>query len=117
LTSPARLRRLASLLDGIEAEMKGIGFWSEHPPDLLAQADRGELRSFQDAPTFELWLQCVFLPRARQAVKEDTLPDQSQVGLMALRQYDYHSHVPEAQRLLRLLNDFDDAVEGRGRRE
>jgi len=32
---------------------------------------------------------------------------------MALRQYDYHSHVEEAQNLLSLLNQFDKIVEGK----
>jgi hypothetical protein len=32
---------------------------------------------------------------------------------MAMRQYDYHSFVPEAQDLLQLLYDFDAIVEGR----
>lgn len=65
-----------------------------------------------DAPSFELWLQCVFLPNARAAARSDHLPIHSQVGLMAMRQYDYHSHVPEAQGLLKLLQDFDELIEG-----
>nr|WP_261361997.1 hypothetical protein [Humisphaera borealis] len=40
------------------------------------------------------------------------MPIHSQVGLMAMRQYDYHSHVPEAQGLLKLLQDFDELIEG-----
>jgi hypothetical protein len=30
-----------------------------------------------------------------------------------MRQYDYHSHIPEAQNLLTLLSEFDALVEGR----
>jgi uncharacterized protein YqcC (DUF446 family) len=97
-------------LDEVEAEMKRIGFWQEQPPDLRARYVSGELRSYLDAPSFELWLQTVFLPNAREAVQANRLPKGSQVGVMAMRQYDYHSSVPEAHALVRLLNEFDDLV-------
>ncbi len=73
-------------LDLIEAEMRCIGYWSDNPPNLQAQIDAGELISFLDAPSFELWLQCVFLPNARSAANERRLPETSQVGRMAMRQ-------------------------------
>jgi len=98
-------------LDEIEAEMKKIGFWQDNPPDLQAVFASGEMRSYLDAPSFELWLQCIFLPNARHAVQTETLPGDSQVGVMAIRQYDYHSIVPEAQRLAGLLHEFDKMVE------
>ena len=98
-------RAIAAMLDQIEQEMKQIGFWSRNPPAF-------EVNSFQDAPSFELWLQCVFLPNARAAAASGHYPATSQVGQMAMREYDYHSHVPEAQTLLRLLNEFDRLVEG-----
>lgn len=107
-----RLRRVLHQLDAIEAELRRLGWWSENPPDLLAEVRAGTLRTYLDAPSFELWLQCVFLPNARAAAESDALPSTSQVGLMALRQYDYHSSVPEAQPLLRLLHDFDSIVAG-----
>jgi uncharacterized protein YqcC (DUF446 family) len=90
--------------------MKSIGFWAENPPDLKAAIDRGEISSYLDAPSFELWLQCVFLPNAREAVATNSLPDESQVGVMAMRQYDYHSDVPKAHRLIDLLHSFDKLV-------
>jgi len=101
---------LSDKLDQVEAEMKRIGYWDENPPDLRARYVSGELSSYLDAPSFELWLQVIFLPNAREAVRTDELPEDSQVGTMALRQYDYHSSVPEAGDLLRLLNEFDDLV-------
>ncbi|QDT27837.1 hypothetical protein Enr10x_31710 [Gimesia panareensis] len=91
-------------LDEIEAELKRIGFWSETP-------EMTEPANFLEAPSFELWLQCVFLPHAREAAGKGTYPERSQVGLMALRQYDYHSYVPEAQTLLKLLHEFDRLIE------
>ncbi|HEX4350290.1 MAG TPA: YqcC family protein [Verrucomicrobiae bacterium] len=101
---------LSDKLDQVEAEMKRIGYWQENPPDLRARYASGELQSYLDAPSFELWLQVIFLPNAREAVQTDELPSGSQVGTMALRQYDYHSSVPEAGDLVRLLNEFDDLV-------
>jgi len=102
-------------LDAIEAEMKRISFWVENPPDLQAKYASGEMKTYLDAPSFELWLQCVFLPNARRAVQSRTLPRDSHVGVMAMRQYDYHSIVSEALPLVRLLHDFDDAVRAAAR--
>jgi uncharacterized protein YqcC (DUF446 family) len=90
--------------------MKRIGYWQENPPDLIADYNSGKLRSYLDAPSFELWLQAVFIPRAREAALADELPDDSDVGLMATRQYDYHTIVPEAHELLRLLGEFDTII-------
>ena len=117
-TSQRRLQRLAEIghqLDLIESEMKRIGFWSADAPDLQAKFATGEMKSFIDAPSFELWLQQVFIPNARDGVARDELPMEIQVGLAALHQYEYHSCVPAAQKLLSLLNDFDDMVERYGR--
>jgi uncharacterized protein YqcC (DUF446 family) len=100
-----RRHALEHHLDLVEAEMRRIGYWSDAPPDVPATT------SFLDAPSFELWLQCVFLPNARERVKTGDLPEHSQVGLMAMRQYDYHSSVPAAHTLMRLLNDFDQLIE------
>ncbi len=101
---------LARKLDEIEAELRRIGYWSENPPDLQAEYARGAARTYLDAPTFELWLQTIFLPNARRAVATNALPADSQVGTMALRQYDYHSSVPEAHQLVKLLGEFDELV-------
>ena len=108
-----KLTRAMAQLDAIEAEMKRIGYWSTDPPDLQARVRAGEIKSYLDAPSFELWLQCIFLPNAREAIATEGLPANSMVGVMAMRQYDYHSHVPEAQDLLRLLSEFDELVEPR----
>ncbi|MBL1320676.1 MAG: YqcC family protein [Methylophaga sp.] len=72
--------------------------------------ETGEIKSYLDAPSFELWLQCVFIPNARKSAENGTLPTQSQVGLMAMRQYNYHSIVEEAQALLDLLAGFDELI-------
>lgn len=109
----AKASAAAAKLDEIEAEMKAIGYWSADPPDLLADYDGGKKRSYLDAPSFELWLQCVFLPRAREAVRAESFPAKSSVGAMAFRQYGHQSVVEEAQRLQDLLSEFDAIVEDR----
>lgn len=98
-------------VDAVEAEMKRIGFWSSNPPDLQTLYNDGMLRTYLDAPSFELWLQCIFIPNAREAARTNQFPEKSQVGLMAMREYDYHERVPEAHTLLQLLREFDRLVE------
>ncbi len=109
-SSSPNAAQISIKLDEIETEMKAIGFWDDdlEPPPAGGAREAG----------FEAWLQAVFLPNARGAVATDTYPDKSQVGLMALRQYDYHGFVPEAQRLTTLLHQFDDLINAlsRGRR-
>lgn len=97
-------------LDAIEIEMKKIGYWSASPPDLQLQIEAGEIKSYLDVPSFELWLQCIFIPNARTAAKNDSLPSQSDVGLMAMRQYDYHSIIEKALPLVSLLQEFDHLI-------
>lgn len=103
MTATDRRHDIAAKLDAIEAELKAIGFWTDDPPQSSGPLDEAG---------FEVWLQTVFLPNARHAVATDDFPKKSQVGVMALRQYDYHSQVPEAFGLLQLLNEFDDLVNG-----
>lgn len=105
-----RREELTTKLGEIEAEMRRIGFWDETAPGFAEVNDRHTVRSYQDAPSFQWWLQQVFLPNARRAVIEDHLPAESQVGEMARRQYDYHSVVEEAHGLMRLLSQFDGMV-------
>jgi uncharacterized protein YqcC (DUF446 family) len=100
---PEKNKKMVYLLDDIEAEMKRIGYWDYNPPKI-------KVTNFMDAPSFELWLQCIFIPNARKAVKEGKYPNNSQVGVIAMRQYDYHSYMEEAQDLCKLLSKFDDAV-------
>lgn len=96
-------RNILAALDEIETEMKKIGFWKDGAPEQ-------EVGNALAAPTFELWLQCVFLPNARKAATNGKYPKESQVGVMAMRQYDYHSCVEQALNLVSLLHDFDRLV-------
>ncbi len=104
------MNELIAKLDQIESEMKRIGFWDNNPPNLLAKIESGEVKSYLDMPSFELWLQVVFLRRTREAVMANNLPATSQVGVMATREYNYHSTIEEAHGLMRLLYEFDELV-------
>lgn len=96
-------KRVITLIDEIEAEMKLIGYWNENPPKF-------KVNNYLESPSFELWLQCIFIPNALKAAKNGEYPNTSQVGVMAFREYDYHSHISEAQNLLGLLQKFDKLV-------
>ncbi|MBB4285431.1 YqcC family protein [Roseospira goensis] len=113
MATAAQRGAILAQLDAIEAEMKRIGLWTDRLPDPPATGP------LDPAAGFDAWLQGVFLPKARTAAETDTLPARSQVGVLALRQYDHHSTWAAARPLLRLLNDFDRMVEAaapRGRR-
>lgn len=103
---------LLKKLEQIESELRKIGYWKNQEIDPYAELPDGETPHFLNASSFEDWLQFVFLPNAREAVRSNALPKSSSVGVVALRQYDYHSHVPEAQELIRLLNEFDKFING-----
>ncbi len=90
-------------LDRVERELRRLGWWTDdseppHPPE------NGTLFS---GLSFPHWLQFEFLPHARSAAQTDELPTSSQVGLMAMRQYDFHSTVSEALPLMGMLQEFD----------
>lgn len=110
-----RSRAVLAKLDEIELEMRRIGFWDDGlDVSLIHERATAHTREQHRSPAtimpFEHWLQAVFVPSARHAALTNALPASSQVGLMAMRQYDYHSHVPEAQRLLALLHEFDSLI-------
>lgn len=92
------MQRLLKQLDDIESEMRAIGYWS------LVELPEPE------QVTFEHWLQYRFLPTARRRIEQSDIPDDSYVGVMAMRHYDYHTYVPEAQRLFLLLSELDRLV-------
>jgi len=106
-------KRLLEMLGAIEEELRRIGYWKPDEIDPYEDLPEGEVPTFLNASSFEDWLQFVFLPNARSAIAKDQIPNSSSVGIMAMRQYDYHSHVPEAQQLVHLLHSFDRAIEKR----
>ena len=102
--------KILKKLDEIEAEMRKINFWAEAPPaEFVAKIAKEGGTSYMESPTFELWLQCDFIPRARVAAADDALPQDSMISVAAMRQYEYMSSV-DAGELPRLLSEFDELV-------
>jgi hypothetical protein len=78
--------------------MQSIGQWRE--------STRGfRVKSFRDSPSFQLWLQCIFIPNARRAAITGLYPNNSQVAVLAVREFD---GCQSTDRLIRLLTEFDD---------
>jgi uncharacterized protein YqcC (DUF446 family) len=99
----AGVAALLAKLDAIEAEMRRIGFWREPPPEGGADPMGG--------PDFEAWLQNTFVPSARARIAARDLPAKSMMGVLCMRQYDYHSTVEEALPLVSLMHEFDALVD------
>lgn len=93
---------LQALVDRIESEMRSMGLWDPEP--LPTQKYDFREAFAMDTMTFAQWLQFVFLPRARAAIASGTLPDRSEVGAQAVREFD---GLTDAGELVRLLSLFD----------
>lgn len=101
--------KLLQQTDLIEAEMKRIGFWD----DKVIQINPKDCtQAFcADKLAFHQWLQFVFIPNVRKIISEKgELPDDSQVGIKAMREYDYMSTESKALELSTLLQSFDQLI-------
>lgn len=109
MTDEAGIWALLAKLDEIEAEMRRIGLWRDPPPEGGCDPLGG--------PDFEAWLQNTFLPSARRRIKAGDLPTRSMMGVLCMRQYDYHGTVAAALPLVGLMHEFDAMIQGaqRGR--
>lgn len=59
-------------LDAIEAAMRALGLWSLQPPPAAALASEAPFAC--DTMPLEMWLQWLFLPRMREAVRQGIRP-------------------------------------------
>jgi uncharacterized protein YqcC (DUF446 family) len=93
-------QQILEKIEEIEQEMKRIGFWDE--------------KNFEkniNTPTFEQYLQYGVIPKVRKIVAEKGgFPKESNLGLRAMKEYDYMDSVPEADNLQRLLREFDNII-------
>lgn len=95
---------VARSLAKIEEEMKRIGYWQAEPPPPEAYDFRQAFAA--DTMAFSQWLQFIFIPRVKQIIAEKgEFPAQSQVGVMAMREFDGST---EAGNLVTLLSEFDE---------
>ncbi len=78
---------LLGKLDEIEAELKTIGYWDDglDSEDLRKKFDKREIESWLDL-VFSQYLQAIFLPEAREAVRDAELPRESFVSVRAARE-------------------------------
>ena len=106
MNSAPALTKLMANLDQLEAEMRRIGYWSHGPAPLFDN-------TLFSGVSFEKWLQFKYLPKLREAVRTNvfTAVPPYKVGLAALRQYDYHSCVPEAHELMRVCFELENLLE------
>jgi uncharacterized protein YqcC (DUF446 family) len=107
----ARLDRVRAIADEIESEMRRIGVWLADPPPeetVLAGGAFG-----LGTVAFDTWVQVVFVPRLRQAAAGAfPLPKNSAVGAQATREWNTVGP-QDYNRLLELLLEVDDLIEGR----
>lgn len=88
--------------DLIEGEMRRAGYWQNEP---LRPEQMEFTQAFaMDTMSFAQWLQFVFLPRVREAAAANQFPSSSDVGAIAVREFD---GAPNAGRLTALLCEFD----------
>jgi uncharacterized protein YqcC (DUF446 family) len=103
------LAEISKIVDSIETELKGLDCWSTSTHELPE-----DLNAFQVQP-FELWLQLVLIPSAREAVADGRLAAPSQVAAIAMREH-FWADEPRFERLLGLLATFDGLVNDYTRR-
>jgi uncharacterized protein YqcC (DUF446 family) len=99
---------VAERIAAIEAEMKRIGLWQSEPlaPEKFVDAGAFGINTM----AFEQWLQFVLVPRVRAIIAENgEYPEESQVGVMAIRNFDGFE---EAAELTTMLCAFDALIEG-----
>jgi uncharacterized protein YqcC (DUF446 family) len=100
-------RRLGEIADGIEAELKRIGWWMDDPPSedtVLAGGAFG-----MGTVAFPTWLQVVFVKRLRQAAAgKFEIPSSSSVSTFAHREFD--GYTEDIEGLMDLLYEVDRLV-------
>jgi uncharacterized protein YqcC (DUF446 family) len=94
---------LLAKVDQVEGEMRRVGYWSNSSAPALDQT------ALFSGVSFEKWLQFEYLPKLREAIRNNVFAavPPYKVGLSALRQYDYHSSVPEAHQLMELCFELE----------
>jgi uncharacterized protein YqcC (DUF446 family) len=101
---PSLKLTLIKLADEVEAELKTLGLWNSE----VTFSTSGASGAFGiGAIPFESWLQCVFLPRLREAATSGMLPKNSAVSVAAVRNLD---GIEGSERLIELLSAIDRLV-------
>jgi uncharacterized protein YqcC (DUF446 family) len=103
--------RLGESAAQIEAEMRRLGLWLDHPPSEQEVLSGGAFGL--GTVGFDTWLQVIFVTRLRQvAAGEFDIPASSSVAAQAVREWD--GDPLDRHRLLELVQQVD-ALLGRRR--
>jgi uncharacterized protein YqcC (DUF446 family) len=95
---------VARKIGEIEAELKRLGRWQDTPLPEAAYKDMGPFG--MNTMAYEQWIQFVLIPRVREIlVSKGEFPRKSQVGVLAVRDFDGDL---EADKLVTLLCEFDE---------
>jgi len=106
-----RIRRLASWLAQLEAELRRLGLWAATPPPEKALASR--LPFCCDTLTFPQWLQFVFLERMRRLVASGA-PLPRACGIAPMAEEWFAGSATDTERLLDILRNIDDLLSEHG---
>jgi uncharacterized protein YqcC (DUF446 family) len=91
----------------VETEMKRIGYWCTDESVVIESTDIEKSNL-----SLEKWIQYIYLNSLKVFI--DTLSLDKllpyRIGLLAFRNYDYMSYVPEAEKLVEMLNDLESEV-------
>lgn len=103
----AKRRRLGEIADGIEAELRRLGWWQDDPPSEETVIAGGAFG--MQTVAFSQWLQVVFVRRLRQAAAgEFPMPSSSSVSTMAIREFD--GYPEDVSRLMDYLYEVDGLI-------
>ncbi len=102
-------RRLASLLQTVEKELRAMQLWEEQMPS--AEALASDQPFALDKLSFNQWLQFIFLPKMAGIVETDSaLPESCSVAPMA--EEFYKAEQVDALSLVRHLAAIDALISG-----
>lgn len=102
-------RRLASLLQAVEKELRAMQLWEEQMPS--AEALASDQPFALDKLSFNQWLQFIFLPKMAGIVETDSaLPESCSVAPMA--EEFYKAEQVDALSLVRHLAAIDALISG-----
>lgn len=105
-TDDQRMRSMTLMIDRLEKELRRSGRWQEQRIDPLATLAPGQVFAQTASSSFVDWLQFEFLPAARGALAEESLPSRTIAGLIALRPQGDPAGDPDVKNLVQLFDEF-----------
>ncbi len=104
-TPPAPQDQIERLIEELETELRALGLWEGVSPSAGALASQQPF--CVDTLSFPQWLQWVFTPRVREAIRgERAMPERSDIHALAEEIFAGQGAV----RLLALIKAFDEHI-------